>query len=726
MKKFIIIVASLVCLVLLCYHLYFYQGIYINLSSKDPTTTFVKTENEEIWLNKGNGFEPFEIRGVDMGSGYPGEWSTDYAIKKEDYLRWFQQIQDMGANTIRIYSINDDNFYNAFYEYNINNPTPLYLLHGVWLNDYLYHSRRDAFDEDLCDEFINNGKMMVDVIHGKRKISLGRDATAGSGTYNKDISPWVLGYILGVEWEDTLVAYTNEKYKNNNDYNSYNGKYLYTSEDASPFESMLAEVGDNIIEYESERYHTQRIVAFSNWPTTDPFQYPDYITNFFLKCATVDMEHILCKDTFLSGRFASYHIYPYYPDYLAYVTDFSELSFDVDIESCTEENGVLNTYKLYLKAIADHHSIPVVISEFGIPTSRGLTQKDINTGRNQGNVSETDQGEMLVQCYNDIRDAGCAGCCIFSWQDEWFKRTWNTVYAIDLMRTPYWLDRQVNEECFGLLAFDPGAKQSVCYIDGNVSEWTKEDIVTTAGDLTLSMKYDEASVYFMVEKPGFDLESDTIYIPIDTTPKSGSLYCQNNNLLFDHAADFLITIQGKNNSSIQVQEYYDVLRANHAELVYGFNTYAQGNIPDVDSPQFVDIRVILQNSRLIEENSSLEPELFTTGKLTYGNGNPKSKYYNSLADFIAKGDHIEIRIPWQLLNFSDPSTMQIHDDYYNGNYGIESIHTDEIYLGIADAASSQRISMAQKEMKGWNNDVTYHERLKPAYYVMQDLWSDKP
>ena len=87
----------------------------------------------------------------------------------------------------------------------------MYLLHGVWVNDYLYHSARDAYDPELMDVFIYDCKMMVDIIHGNRKVQLGRRAAAGHGTYTKDISPWVIGYILGVEWEDVTVVYTNEK-----------------------------------------------------------------------------------------------------------------------------------------------------------------------------------------------------------------------------------------------------------------------------------------------------------------------------------------------------------------------------------------------------------------------------------------------------------------------------------------------------------------------------------
>ena len=63
-----------------------------------------------------------------MGSGLPGEWSTDYAITKETYLHWFQLIQEAGANTLRVYSVQNPSFYKAFYEYNSQHEEPLYLL----------------------------------------------------------------------------------------------------------------------------------------------------------------------------------------------------------------------------------------------------------------------------------------------------------------------------------------------------------------------------------------------------------------------------------------------------------------------------------------------------------------------------------------------------------------------------------------------------------------------
>ena len=709
MKKFIIAAACAVVLYLVWDFAYYRLGLYINLSGDKTIAVTMTTDADTIYMQRGDGRMPFEIRGVNMGVGLPGEWATDYAIDKETYLRWFRQIQEMGANTIRVYTILQDDFYNAFYEYNKDNANPLYLIHGVWVNDYVQNSHRDAYDNDFRQTLLDDCRTLVDVLHGKKKLSLGYGL--GSGSYRKDVSPWVIGYILGVEWEDITVAYTNHKYPQRN---SYTGDYMYTTADASPFEAMLCEVGDKIIEYESNRYRQQRLVAFSNWPTTDPFDYPEHITRYFMKCAKVDVEHIRTTERFLSGHFASYHVYPYYPDYLAYMQDKTGFSYTDD--------GRANTYLTYLKTLTAHHSIPVVISEYGVSTGRGMAQRDQNTGRNQGRMSEKEQGQAVISCYQDIMAAGCAGSCVFTWQDEWFKRTWNTMHAVDLDNTPYWSDYQTNEQYFGLLAFDPGKERSVCYVDGDVSEWTADDMVAQSGGVSLSMKYDEKFLYFFIHKPGFDPENDRLYVPFDITPKSGSNYCENYDVKFDRECDFLLVLDGRENSRLLVQERYEVLRAMFFHETDDSDAYL--NPVDKDSPRFKPINLLLQTATpLLSGNWTATSEVYETGLLTHGNANPEAVDFNSLADFMINGGNIEIKLPWQLLNFANPSEMMVHDDYYE-HYGIEYLHIDEMYAGIGmEANKGERIRLHSVPLVGWGKKVAYHERLKTSYFAVKDYWS---
>ncbi len=719
MKKFILIVIVLVLLYVGWDYAYYHFGWYIDIHPKQEVSITVKTGGNKLYKLSENGYEEYIVKGVNMGSGEPGQWSTDFSIEKETYLRWFAQMQEMGANTLRIYTIQDDAFYEAFYEYNKDREVPLYLIHGVWVNDYIQNSHRDAYDPDFLNVFLDDCRVMVDVVHGKKKLNVGRVASAGSGSYLKDISPWVIGYILGVEWEDVTVAYTNEKYADVEGYDSFQGTYMYTTEDASPFEALLARVGDTVIEYESKRYKQQRLIAFSNWPTTDPFIYPATVSDFFMKCAEVDVEHIKSTEEFLSGQFVSYHVYPYYPDYLTFVDDWS-------VVGLTDPNqyDVNNTYRSYLTALTNHHTMPVVISEFGVSTGRGMAQRDQNTGRNQGNMSERDQGQALIDCWEDIMAANCSGGCVFTWQDEWFKRTWNTMYAVDLTRTPYWSDYQTNEQYFGLLSFDPGKEKSICYVDGDISEWTGEDVVTQVNEMSLSMKYDEKFLYFMVYKPGLEFEKEILYLPIDTTPKSGSSYCSNYNILFERAADFLLILNGKESSRLQVQERYEALRSTYSQNVDAFDTYEKGKEPELDSPLFVNIDMILQTATpLLQHDNTALAEVYETGVLTYGNANPASPEFNSLADFICSGDYIEIKLPWQLLNFADPSRMTIHDDYYDDNYGVEFQTIDSMFIGIGTGDNGERIVMEPFELKGWGNTVTSHERPKSSYYMMKEYWN---
>lgn len=719
MKRFLIVCLILLFVYIAGYNLYYYTDLKIGLF-KPKIETFVKSDNDNIYLFKSGEYQKFEIRGVDMGAGIPGHFATEYAITKEQYLRWFDYIKQMGANTIRVYTMLGTPFYEAVYEYNTDNDNPLYIIHGLWLNDYVHFSHRDAYDDEILGALQRDGRTMVDIIWGNRNVNLGNES--GTGSYRKNISPWVIGYILGVEWEDLTVAYTDHKYKGVK--NSYQGKYMYTTEDASPFEAMLAQIGDSIIEYETKRYGVQRLIAFSNWPTTDPFEYNSSITEFFGKVAQVDVEHIKTSDRFISGTFASYHVYPYYPDYLSYETGISHR---------LDMNGKVNTYYSYLKMLVEYHSMPVIISEYGVPSSRGMTQRDKHTGRNQGGLSESEQADALVECYKDIKASNCAGSIVFSWQDEWFKRTWNTMHAIDLLNTAYWSDYQTNEQYFGLLSFDPGQTESVCYVDGSIEEWEKIEPIYSKDNLKLSMMYDEKFIYFKVDSEQLK-ETDYLYLPIDSTPKSGAKYCENYDISFDRDIDFVILINGSDNSRVLVQARYELLRAAKGQSALGINPFIMP--PEKHSAEFKPINMLLRLTALMDNNDvanmslhefvSLEetlPEVYETGILIEGNANPYLQDYNSLADFCYGENCVEIKLPWQLLNFSNPNEMKIHDDYYE-HYGVESIKINDMYVGTAvNPSKDSVISTAVFPLKGWGQKVTYHERLKPAYYALKEIWT---
>jgi hypothetical protein len=113
---------------------------------------------------------------------------------------------------------------------------------------------------------------------------------------------------------------------------------------------------------------------------------------------------------------------------------------------------------------------------------------------------------------------------------------------------------------------------------------------------------------------------------------------------------------------------------------------------------------------------------FETGKLTYGNGNPNAEDYNSLSDFCYGDGLVEIRIPWQLLNISDPTNMEIHDDYYE-NYGVESRKMDHFYLGIIEKEKKKNgMHLEEVKIKPLKKEE-YHERFKESYFIVKEYWN---
>lgn len=115
--------------------------------------------------------------------------------------------------------------------------------------------------------------------------------------------------------------------------------------------------------------------------------------------------------------------------------------------------------------------------------------------------------------------------------------------------------------------------------------------------------------------------------------------------------------------------------------------------------------------------------MLETGELRHGNANPRSSDYDSLADYCYGDGCLEVRIPWQLLNFSNPSEQKVHDDYYL-HYGVENIRVNGISLGVGFQDSFAVIPMEWVQLEAWNESVEYHERLKQSYYIVQSAWKE--
>lgn len=701
MKKFLAIVITTMLLVFICYK---YGYLLRNTFSKITENNICyisKTDDKNFYIYKLGKWHKEFIKGVNIGAAKPAYFPGELAITKEEYKRWFKYIGDMNANSIRVYTILKPAFYEALYEYNKETLHPLYLFQGVWLNEEDILAIGNAQNPKIKNQFKSDTQSLIDIIHGNK--TLPKRLGEASGIYTKDVSPYVAGWILGIEWDPEFVINTNTL---NAEDVTYTGKYLYT-ENASPFEKFLCEIGNATIDYETSKYNMQRPLSFTNWVTTDMLSHPNEPMEKEDK-VSVNTEHIKSTNHFKPGLFASYHIYPYYPDFMNYQHDYAAFK---------DPDGRINTYRAYLRDLIKEHTVPVLVSEFGVPASRGKAHDNIHMGFNQGNIDEKTQGEMNAFMLQNIYDEGYCGGLVFAWQDEWFKRSWNTM-DLDLPdRRAYWSNPQTNEQEFGLLAFDPGSKKSISYIDGNPKEWKKDKPVIESENFKLCIKSDEKYLYLFANIPDFDLNKDKFILPIDTTPHSGNSFINGTDITLPRPADFLITIDGKENSKVTVDAYYDVFYYTYAKTLDMINT--NKIFETQNSGLFNPIYLCLNKELSLPEDHIILPlSKYETGKLVFGKGNPKDKDYYSLSDFYSDGDNLEIRIPWQLLNVMDPSSKKIITDFYKD--GINAMPIEGIYVGgilIRNNISSSS-NMALYYWDKWDAP-SYHERLKPSYDILK-------
>ena len=667
-----------------------------------------KAEGDYFYIYESGDWKQMFMRGVNIGATEPGLFPGDLTISYDTYYRWFGYISEMNCNCIRIYTLMPPQFYQALGDFNKKAKNKLYLYQGIWVNEEDIERLSDTYaeNEKILNDFTTDAVNLVNVIHGKAKIA----ETAGEayGTYNTDVSPWLVGWIIGIEWDPNFVINTNNQHPDKKD---YDGKYLYT-QTASPFEAFLCRVGDALIKHEAETYKFQVPLAFSNWITTDPLTHPNE-PHFDEDKTTVNTENVKCRN-FGPGMFASYHIYPYYPDSLNYQEDYLEY---------TDDSGKVNTYEAYLEDLKLAHTVPIIVAEFGIPTSRGMGHESV-MGYNQGMVDETAQGAMLIDMLGSIENAKYAGGIVFTWQDEWFKRTWNNVMFDIADRRPYWSNIQTTEQCFGLLAFDPGKESMAAYVDGDVSEWKNTQPTVTTGQGKLYIKSDERYLYIMLDAGNYDFEKDTLLIPINTIADQGNLKAAQYNAEFDTAADFLIYINGKDNSHIYVDRYYDAFNYYFLESKKLSDIEAEENAGVKNSGMFDIMRLCYGYNLTVKGTNQVVPDkAYETGKLRYGNGNPKAQEYKSLSDFYFKNGKLEIRIPWQLLNVMDPlGKQQISDFRKTQVISPQAYQSFDFGFAYRTGAESLKITLGGSyEYNGWNTP-TWHERLKPAYYELQNYF----
>lgn len=668
------------------------------IDTKNVNVSYIASSNGYFYQNKnGKSADLLYIKGVNMGLTEAQTSLDNSNISYDTFMNWFEEIEDMNANTVRVFSIMNPNFYKALYDFNKkNSSSPLYLIQGIWFSEDLMYQLTDALESDeiIISAFKKACKETVDIIHGNSSDTVYGEFSPA--IYDKDVSKYTVGYILGLEYPADFVIETNASHP---DKANYNGKYLETKSGSTPFEAFLANVGDYLVDCETSAYNSQTPVAFLNWQVLDTITHTNEPYKEENDAVSVNTENITAKSNYYPGLFAAVDVYPYYPEFMNYEEKYT---------SYTDEKGEKDNYRAYLNDLKTQYSVPLLIAEYGLSTSRGKAHLGLN-GYDQGGLNEDEQAKLVSKMTNDIALEGCAGGLVFEWADEWFKSTWNINMYYPDDPTKRTQNLSSAEQSYGILWYDT----STSYPDGDLSEWKNAYKVND----NLKVMYDANYMHLLLTLPdGFDTSKDTFFVPISTNG-TGSKFSKKYNLKFSDNADFLLVFNGKDNTRILCDKAQDVFHYKFGVIRKVFGT-SQSKAYKQNTGEYDKINTFVSNEIIVPStNERIEPRYYEGGLLKFGNANPDSSDYDSSADFYYNGNTVEIRIAWYLLNVMNPTTKACINTPFKGDE-ITYSNFGAIKIG---SGTEGKIKLNDAKFTGVKN-VKLTQRLKKVYYSLQDLY----
>jgi hypothetical protein len=620
-----------------------------------------KTSGDNIAMYTGTGYRSLVLKGINLGSSPPGYFPGEiaYAITSQIYETWINQMAEAGFNCVRVYTLHPPVFYEKLADYNQRHPDkPLLLFQGIWLEEV--EDPHDPAAYDLLNRitaFTGEIHEVIDCLNGNGDVAFRYGKSYGR--YLTDMSRWTAGYILGREISPQEVDSTNNSHL---PVNSYTGNYFDIT-GATASEVFVAQMLDEAEKYESGKYDVMRPLSISSWPTLDPLTHPTETQTDEDK-ASYDLNKISLKQV-QAGLFASYHAYPYYPNFISEEPEYLTYS---------DEEGP-DSYLGYLNALKDHYSgMPLVIAEFGVPSSWGSAHQSFSN-MNHGGYSEQQQGEKDIRLLHNIINSGCAGGFMFAWMDEWFKPTWIVSYLEALGITSegttiptrqLWHNLTSPEQNFGLITFEQlSTLPFISYETDNPGGPLKK----------ISATNDNSYFLLEIETERTLASGDTVMIAFDTYLRSLGESLLPNGKKLTNRSEFLLSMKLADDTALfNVTEAYDM---NGLTPRFDLTDHAvqkfKSTITD-GAPWKV--------MQWINDGFTFKKQ--DIGRLPMENSTDFS--FGQRTAVAWSGNTIKIRIPWTMLYFRDPTQMKVIDGAisYDGgyNYEISTASSDGIAVSV--------------------------------------------
>ncbi len=344
--------------------------------------------------------------------------------------------------------------------------------------------------------------------------------------------------------------------------------------------------------------------------------------------------------------------------------------------------------------------------------------------------------------------------------DEWFKRNWFSAdFELPHENGRQWLNALSPEQNYGIMAVLAGAPGTTPELGGDAARWhalrgLESGALLGRDSATLRVGNDEAYVYLALDIPSlrgksFPFATTKLQMGIDTyKAELGQTVLPISGLRSGAGFEFMLEVNDTTDAQLKITPDYNEYMPDRLVASGAFfgEHFRRPLLSVRRSDGVFDTLFALTN----------RPRFMGDGKLVRGKGiNLGRLRYGTLAAstindwwWDAAAGVMEIRLPWGLLNVSDPSTgkvvyesdvqLALHPPENGQGSVLTGVPTDGFRFAVVAHTPGPDILGTIPKLDAYGNwplagfalwkwktwDVpTYHTYLKPVYESLQRLWA---